>query len=175
MQCRKITFSNIYTIANTYFSAEQATQSIFSVEEVSAEVVAPIQLPRPNSTCSDENETPEGLHQFSESEDSDDEAGGITSIHSSLDANNYKLLTPTTNHKRYTAVSQKAKTKKEKNQEITWSNIQQCSTGRQPRSDLLQNNPGVAGVATHADTARKAWELFFSKDRMKIMLERTKE
>ena len=90
-------------------------ENIFSVEELSAEVVAPIQLPRPNSTCNDENETPVGLHQFSESEDSDDEAGGVTSIHSALDANNYKLLMPATNHKRYTAVLQKAKTKKENN------------------------------------------------------------
>ena len=158
-------------MASTYFSAEQVAESIFSVEEVSAEVVAPIQLPRPNSTCNDENETPVGLHQFSESEDGDDKAGGITSIHSALDANNYKLLSPATNHKHYTAVLEKAKTKK-KNQEITWSNIQQCSTGRQPRSDVLPNNP-VVGVATDADTARKAWELFFSKDMIKIVLERT--
>ena len=158
-------------MASTYFSAEQVAESIFSVEELSAEVVASILLPTPNSTCNDENETPIGLHQFSESEDSDDEAGGVTSIHSALDANNYKLLTPTTNHKRYIAVLQKAK--KEKNQEITWSNIQQCSTGWQPRSDVLPNNPGVAGVSTHADTARKAWELFFSKDMIKIVLERT--
>ena len=101
-------------MASTYFSAEQVAESIFSVEELSAEVVAPIQLPRANSTCNDENETPIGLHQFSESEDSDDEAGGVTSIHSALDANNYKLLTPATNHKRYTAVLQKAKQKKKR-------------------------------------------------------------
>ena len=100
-------------MANTYFSTEQVAESIFSVEELSAEVVALIQPPRPNSTCNDENETPVGLHQFSESENSDDEACGVTSIHSALDANNYKLLTPATNHKRYTAVLQKAKTKKE--------------------------------------------------------------
>ena len=91
-------------------------ESIFSVEEVSAEVVAFIQLPRSNSTCKDENETPVGLHQFSESEDSDDEEGGVTSIHSALDAYNYKLLTPTTNQKCYTAVLQK------ENLEMTLSN-----------------------------------------------------
>ena len=38
---------------------------------------------------------------------------------------------------------------------------------------MLPNNPGVVGVATHADTARKALELFFSKDMIKIVLERT--
>ena len=38
---------------------------------------------------------------------------------------------------------------------------------------MLPNNPGVAVVATHADTARKAWELFFSKDMIKIVLKRT--
>ena len=129
----KLLLQYIYTMASTCFFAEQVAKSIFSVEELYAEVVAPIQLPRPNSTCNDENETPVGLHQFFESEDSDDEAGGVTSsIHSALDANNYKLLTPATNHKRYTAVLQKPKTKNEKNQEITWSKIQKCSTGRQP-------------------------------------------
>ena len=110
-------------MASTYFSAEQVAESIFSVEEVSAEAVAPIQFPKPNSTCIDKNEAPVGLHQFSESEDSDDEAGGVTSIHSAQEANKYKPLTPTANHKRYTAVVQKAKTEKEKNQEITSSNI----------------------------------------------------
>ena len=40
---------------------------------------------------------------------------------------------------------------------------------------MLPNNPGVAGVATHVDTARKAWELFFLKDRIKIVLERTNQ
>ena len=38
---------------------------------------------------------------------------------------------------------------------------------------MLPNNPRVVGVATHADTTRKAWELFFSKDMIKIVLERT--
>ena len=55
-------FGSPCTMAGTYFSAEQMAESIFSVEELSAEIVAPIQLPRPNSTCNDENETPVGLH-----------------------------------------------------------------------------------------------------------------
>ena len=51
-------------MASTYFSAEQVAESIFSVEELSVEVVAPIRPPRPNSTCNDDNETPVAYISF---------------------------------------------------------------------------------------------------------------
>lgn len=99
----------------------------------------------------------------------------IYDLDSALNEDNYDMLPNISEHHSYVGILKRPIKKSDKGEEIIWSTISQQNVGRQPKSAVISGSPGVRGVAIFADTATKAWKLFFSSTMLDIVLGCTNE
>jgi len=88
----------------------------------------------------------------------------VCSIDDALNENNYNTMSNSSTEKTYEASMELAKSKKNKEGNIKWSNIPPNLAGRQSSANVITGNTGVKNEYKKILDPRKAWELFFSSD-----------
>lgn len=94
----------------------------------------------------------------------------VSNIEACLDLDNYDVHETPGRKKVYAAYLEKPKRKNDVGVNIKWSNQPPAATGS---SNVITGRVGVRGVAKQAKQPRKAWELFFSREMLLRVVERT--